>query len=135
VELGAPGGYIRRWVDAGPSIAPLLRDVRDKGNIPHALHPYLDVLLDACRNAFGDVPLQPERHLAHQSTGEMLDPLTARELEIVRLICAGHSGPEIASELVLAYNTVRKHISNIYSKLGVRSRTQAIARVRELNLL
>ena len=51
------------------------------------------------------------------------------------LICAGHSGPEIARELVLAYNTVRKHISNIYSKLGVRSRIQAIARVRELGLL
>ena len=127
VSLGAPGGYIRRWLDAGPSIAPLLRDVRDKGNTPQALHPYLDSLLDACRSAFGDVALQP--------AGEMLDPLTARELEIVRLICAGHSGPEIARELVLAYNTVRKHISNIYSKLGVRSRTQAIARVHELNLL
>ena len=131
VNLGAPGGYVRRWLDAGPSIAPLLRDVRDKGNTPQTLHPYLDALLDACRSAFGDTTLQQARQLA----GEMLDPLTARELEIVRLICAGHSGPEIASELVLAYNTVRKHISNIYSKLGVRSRTQAIARVHELNLL
>jgi LuxR family maltose regulon positive regulatory protein len=131
LALGARGGYIRRWLDAGPSIAPLLRDVRDEGNTPQALHPYLDALLDACRSAFGDAALQPARQLA----GDMLDPLTARELEVVRLICAGHSGPEIAKELVLAYNTVRKHISNIYSKLGVRSRTQAIARVQELNLL
>jgi LuxR family maltose regulon positive regulatory protein len=126
-NLGAPGGYVRRWLDAGPSIAPLLRDAREKGNTPQVLHPYLDLLLDACRSKFGDAALQP--------AGETLDPLTARELEIVRLICAGHSGPEIAKELVLAYNTVRKHISNIYSKLGVRSRTQAIARVHELNLL
>jgi ATP/maltotriose-dependent transcriptional regulator MalT len=95
------------------------------------LHPYLDSLLDACRSAFGDVALQPARQLA----GEMFDPLTERELEVLRLICAGYSGPEIARELVLAYNTVRKHISNIYSKLGVHSRTQAIARAHELNLL
>jgi LuxR family maltose regulon positive regulatory protein len=133
-RLGAPGGYFRRWLDAGPSIAPLLRDLRDEGNTPQSLHPYLDALLDACRSAFGDVPLQPAQ-LARQLVGETLDPLTARELEIVRLICAGHSGPEIASELVLAYNTVRKHISNIYNKLGVHSRSQAIARVHELDLL
>jgi LuxR family maltose regulon positive regulatory protein len=127
LALGAPGGYIWRWLDAGPGLAPLLRDVRDEGNPPRALQPYLDSLLDACRSAFGDVALQP--------ADEMLDPLTARELEIVRLICAGHSGPEIARELVIAYNTVRKHTSNIYSKLGVSSRAQAIARVNELNLL
>jgi LuxR family maltose regulon positive regulatory protein len=126
LAMGAPGGYIRRWLDAGPSIAPLLRDV-NQGDIPQALRPYLDALLDACQSAFGDVALQP--------TAEMRDPLTPRELEIVRLICTGHSGPEIARELVLAYNTVRKHISNIYSKLGVRSRAQAVARVHELNLL
>jgi LuxR family maltose regulon positive regulatory protein len=131
VNLGAPGGYIRRWLDAGPSIAPLLRDLRDQSDTPQVLHAYLDALLDACRSAFGDVAPQTARQLA----GEMLDPLTERELEVLRLICAGHSGPEIARELVLAYNTVRKHTSNIYSKLGVRSRTQAIARVHELNLL
>jgi LuxR family maltose regulon positive regulatory protein len=135
VELGAPGGYIRRWLDAGPSIAPLLHDVREAGDIPRALHPYLDSLLDACRSAFGDAAFQPAHPLVRPLAGEMLEPLTARELEIVRLICRGHSGPEIARELVLAYNTVRKHISNIYSKLGVGSRSQAIARVHELNLL
>jgi LuxR family maltose regulon positive regulatory protein len=131
VKLGAPGGYTRRWLDAGPSIVPLLRDARVKGDISQAMLPYLDSLLDACRSAFGETARPSARQLA----GEMLEPLTPRELEIVRLICAGHSGPEIAEELVLAYNTVRKHISNIYGKLGVRSRTQAIARVQELNLL
>jgi LuxR family maltose regulon positive regulatory protein len=131
VVLGAPGGYIRRWIDGGSSIAPLLQDVRGEGSTPQALHPYLDALLDACRSAFGGTAF----HSARQRMGEMLDPLTPRELEIVRLICTGHSGPEIAGELVLAYNTVRKHISNIYGKLGVHNRTQAIARVHELNLL
>jgi LuxR family maltose regulon positive regulatory protein len=138
VNLGAPGGYIRRWLDVGPSIAPLLRDTRDADNTPRALYPYLDSLLDACRSAFGEAAHKPARRPegppTGPSNGEMFDPLTLRELEIVGLMCSGHSGPEIARELVLAYNTVRKHISNIYGKLGVRSRTQAIARVHELNL-
>jgi len=101
--------------------------VRDKGNTPQALHPYLDALLDACRSAFGDVPLQP--------AGDMLDPLTARELEVLRLICAGYSNPEIAGELVVTVNTVKKHAGNIYGKLGVRSRTQAAARAHDLGLV
>ena len=51
------------------------------------------------------------------------------------LICEGYSNPEIASELVVTLNTIKKHTSNIYGKLGVRSRTQAIVRVQELNLI
>jgi LuxR family maltose regulon positive regulatory protein len=64
-----------------------------------------------------------------------LDPLTPRELEILRLICQGYSNPEIASELVVTLNTIKKHTSNIYSKLGVSSRTQAIARAHDLDLI
>jgi LuxR family maltose regulon positive regulatory protein len=127
VKLGASGGYIRRWLDAGPSIAPLLRDLREKKSLPHALHPYLDALLNACRSAF--------REAARQPASDMIDPLTARELQVLRLICAGYSNPEIARELVVTVNTVKKHAGNIYGKLGVRSRTQAVARVHELNLL
>lgn len=127
VELGAPEGYIRRWLDAGPSIGPLLRDLRDKGNAPQASHPYLDALLDACRSTFGSVPLQP--------AGDMLDPLTEREMDVMRLICEGYSNQDIAGELVVTINTVKTHTSNIYSKLGVRSRTQAVARARDLGLV
>ena len=53
----------------------------------------------------------------------------------MRLICKGYSNSKIASELVVTINTIKKHTSNIYGKLGVSSRTQAIARARELNLL
>jgi LuxR family maltose regulon positive regulatory protein len=66
---------------------------------------------------------------------KLSDLLTPRELEIIRLICKGYSNPEIASKLVVTLNTIKKHTSNIYSKLGVRSRTQAIARAHELKLL
>jgi LuxR family maltose regulon positive regulatory protein len=125
--LGAPEGYIWRWLDAGPGLGPLLRDLRVDHDTSQAFHPYLDSLLDACQAAFGE---------AEQShPGELLDLLTPRELEIMRLICKGYSNPEIASELVVTINTIKKHTSNIYGKLGVRSRTQAIARAQQLNLL
>jgi LuxR family maltose regulon positive regulatory protein len=127
LALGAPGGYIWRWLYAGPGIEPLLRDLRGDRDTSQAFQPYLDALLDACRATFGES--------ARPQPGELLDPLTPRELEIMRLIGQGYSNPEIAGELVVTINTIKKHTSNIYGKLGVRSRTQAIARAHELNLL
>jgi LuxR family maltose regulon positive regulatory protein len=126
VALGTPGGYIWRWLDAGPELGPLLRDLRDIGETSQASQPYLDSLLEAFQASFGES--------ARPQPGELLDPLTPRELEIMRLICKGYSNPEIASELVVSLNTIKKHTSNIYRKLGVRSRTQAIARAQQLNL-
>ena len=127
LALGASEGYIWRWLDAGSGIEPLLRDLKNDHDTPQAFRPYLNSLVDACRSAFGEsIPPPP---------GELPDPLTVRELEIMRLISKGYSNPEIASELVVTINTIKKHTSNIYGKLGISSRTQAIARARELNLL
>jgi LuxR family maltose regulon positive regulatory protein len=61
--------------------------------------------------------------------------LSEREFEILRLIAAGQSNEEIAQTLVIALGTVKKHINNIYGKLGVHSRTQALAQAKALNLL
>jgi LuxR family maltose regulon positive regulatory protein len=127
LALGAPEGYIWLWLNAGPGLGPLLRDLKADRDTPQASHPYLDSLLDACQVAFGE-PAAP-------AEGALPDPLTPRELEIMRLICKGYSNPEIASELVVTINTIKKHTSNIYGKLGVRGRTQTIARAHELNLL
>ena len=127
LALGAPGGYIWLWLNAGPGIEPLLRDLRSDRNTSQSFHPYLDSLLDACQAAFGE-STRPQ-------PGEVPDLLTPRELEILRLICKGYSNPEIASELVVTINTIKKHTSNIYGKLGVRSRTQAIAHAQQLSLL
>src|SRR5205085_11378560 len=65
----------------------------------------------------------------------LLDPLTERELEVLRLIAAGLSNREIADRLVLALSTVKSYVNTIYSKLQVESRTQAVARARALHLL
>ena len=127
LTLGAPEGYIWRWLDAGPEIEPLLRDLRAGGEVPKASQPYLDSLLDACQTTFGES--------ARPQPGALPAPLTPRELEIMRLICKGYSNPEIANELVVSINTIKKHTSNIYGKLGVSSRTQAIARAHELGLV
>ena len=65
----------------------------------------------------------------------LVEPVTARELEILQLIALGLSNREIAETLTIATNTVKKHASNIYGKLGVKRRTQAIALARDLGLL
>ena len=64
----------------------------------------------------------------------LVEPLTAREREVLRLLMDGASNREIATYLVLSINTVKKHILNLCGKLGVQSRTQAVARARTLNL-
>jgi len=65
----------------------------------------------------------------------LVEPLTAREIELLRLVAAGLSNQEIAEKLVIAVGTVKAHTASIYGKLDVRSRTQAVARARELGLL
>jgi ATP/maltotriose-dependent transcriptional regulator MalT len=63
------------------------------------------------------------------------EPLTARELEVLRLVVAGHSNRAIAGELIVAVGTVKAHLNSIFGKLGVTSRTQAIVRAHELQLV
>jgi LuxR family maltose regulon positive regulatory protein len=67
--------------------------------------------------------------------GSLTEPLTKREREVLRLVVAGLPNSEIAGELVIAVSTVKSHINRIYGKLGVESRTRAVARARELSLL
>jgi LuxR family maltose regulon positive regulatory protein len=65
----------------------------------------------------------------------LIEPLSERELEILGLVAAGLTNPEIASRLFLSLNTVKVHTRNIYGKLGVHNRTQAVARARALGIL
>jgi LuxR family transcriptional regulator, maltose regulon positive regulatory protein len=65
----------------------------------------------------------------------LVELLSERELDVLRLIAEGHSNQAIADRLIIAVSTVKKHVNNIYGKLDVQSRTQALARARELHLL
>ena len=126
VSLGEPEGYIWLWLNCGQGIVPLLRDLREDPGLSQTSRSYLDAILDASQMVSrGKSQSQPDK---------VSDLLTPRELEILHLISKGYSNPEIASELVVTLNTIKKHTSNIYGKLGVSSRTQAIARASELDL-
>jgi ATP/maltotriose-dependent transcriptional regulator MalT len=107
-------------------MAALLRRGASLGIAP----AHIDRLLDA------HVKAAPQAEpLAVPSPSLLVEPLTEREGEVLRLMAAGLSNREIADELVLAMGTVKAHLHNIYGKLGVRSRVQAAARARELQLL
>jgi len=117
LALAEPEGYVRTFVDEGKSMAALLRYALSQGVAPG----YVGQLLAAFGESAGVQPLA--------------EPLTAREFEVLRLIVDGLKNQEIADRLVISIATVKRHISNIYAKLGVHRRTQAIARTQELDLL
>jgi LuxR family maltose regulon positive regulatory protein len=76
-----------------------------------------------------------EPQLEPAELGDLVEPLSDRELEVLRLIAAGLSNREIAETLVITRSTAKNHVRNIYDKLDVHSRTQAVARAKELGLL
>jgi LuxR family maltose regulon positive regulatory protein len=122
--LAEPEGYIRIFLDEGAPVAALLRRAQKCG-----IHSdYIKELLALFPSPAGESNLP-------QKIGELVEPLTERELEILGLIDEGCSNQEIARRLVITLHTVKKHNSNIYAKLGVNSRTQAVARARQLRLL
>jgi LuxR family maltose regulon positive regulatory protein len=130
LTLAAPEGYVRLFVDEGAPMAALLAQVaRDESSIA----AYAATLLQA----FPDFGLQNEPPTQHPTSNIQLlvESLSERELEILRLIAEGHSNQAIADQLVVAVSTVKKHINNLYGKLDVQSRTQALVRARQLNLL
>jgi LuxR family maltose regulon positive regulatory protein len=137
LTLAAPEGYVRLFVDEGPPMRVLLQWL-DPGVV--ASRPdYVPLLLAALAAELGAVRARVEpvvQHSAGPAVPAALDePLTEREREVLRLIAAGHSIAQIAQALVIALSTVKTHTNTIFGKLGVASRTQAIARARELRLL
>jgi LuxR family maltose regulon positive regulatory protein len=128
LSLAEPGGFIRIFVDEGPPMARLLYEALSRGIAPD----YVRRLLAA----FPNVELeQPESTKPQVSEAELIEPLSERELEVLQLITEGLTNPEIASRLFLSLNTVKAHARNIYGKLGVHNRTQAVTRARTLGVL
>ncbi len=124
--LSEPGGYIRLFIDEGEPILALLRQAHARGIAPG----YVATLL----SAFGE--LEARASLLRTSRADSLvEPLSERELAVLRLLVAGLSNAAMAQELVITVGTVKRHVNSIYTKLGVTSRTQAVARAHALQLL
>src|SRR6266571_8090871 len=141
LTLAEPEGYVRIFVDEGPPMAVLLAKLPERSrkrpraastNVPLAYIERLRALLRGERVQESTSTAAPS---APTTAQPLLDPLTERELEVLRLIAAGHSNREIAARLVLALSTVKSYVNTIYGKLQVESRTQAVARARALHLL
>jgi LuxR family transcriptional regulator, maltose regulon positive regulatory protein len=136
LSLAHPEGYVRVFADEGPPMAGLLRRLVAAGRQgpPPAGHvplDYLGRLLRAVERQHKRAPSASRQ----ATTPGLAEALTARELEVLALLAAGKSNQEIAEELVVTLETVKKHVSHIFDKLGAANRTQAVAHARQLGLL
>lgn len=132
--LGAPEGYVRVFTDEGPAMGVLLGDLIAAGRPTPA-------------SAIGEIPtivlstlIRAFEHAGNARDGgatsaSLVTRLTAREIDVLQLIAQGRQNQEIAAELYIALNTVKKHVTHIFEKLGTTNRTEATARARELGLL
>ncbi|MGB8982125.1 MAG: LuxR C-terminal-related transcriptional regulator, partial [Anaerolineales bacterium] len=125
LETALPGGYIRLFVDEGEPVEKMLRqltgDVRDRPDVADYVNRLLSVFEPVARK-----PKQPDG---------LIEPLTEREMEVLRYIAEGCSNPEIARRLYLSPNTLKAHAQNIFMKLNVHNRVQAVNKARELGLI
>ncbi|WP_374688531.1 LuxR C-terminal-related transcriptional regulator, partial [Promineifilum sp.] len=138
LRLAEPEGYIRLFIDEGPPMAQLLREAARREILPE----YTATLLGAFQaeplaRASGESRAASPAKVApaKSTTGVLVEPLSERELDVLRLFDTDLSGPEIAGELVIALSTVRTHTKSIYSKLNVNNRRAAVKRAAELGLL
>ena len=121
LSLAKPEGYVRIFLDEGEPMARLLHLARSR----QMETEYATELLSIIGEAAGTTRPQSQT---------LIESLTSREMEVLKLIEAGHSNQEISEQMVISIATVKRHISNIYTKLGVNSRTQAVAIGKELRL-
>jgi LuxR family maltose regulon positive regulatory protein len=119
--LAEPGGFIRIFVDEGPPMWALLQAIAKIGTATD----YVLQLRGAFRAAAGKTPV----------TQLLTEPLSERELQVLRLLRTELDGPEIARQLMVSLNTIRTHTKNIYTKLGTTNRRAAVRRAEELDLL
>lgn len=132
LSMAEPNGYIRTFVDAGDPIPELLVLVRNQG-YPRSPQPprssfsrlYLDKLVTTCVS----IPL------GTPGDSQLIEPLSQRETEVLSLLAStGASNTKMAEQLSISEGTIRWHLKNIYRKLGVKNRTQAVTKARELGL-
>jgi LuxR family maltose regulon positive regulatory protein len=137
LSLAEPEGYVRLFVDEGEPMAALLHKSAPRG----IASKYVSKLLDSFgaeaqrRRGVREEEISPPPLPPSTPAPLPVDPLSDRELEVLRLLTTDLSAPEIAAELVVSVNTVRTHIKHIYSKLDAHSRYEAVERAKGLGLL
>ena len=119
--IAEPEGYVRVFLDEGPPMAALLEALQGRG----ASLAYVQELLTSFGRGVDRFPIKQD----------LVEPLSSRELEVLRLLATDLDGPGIARELVVSLSTIRSHTKAIYAKLGVSSRRAAVRRGEELDLL
>jgi LuxR family transcriptional regulator, maltose regulon positive regulatory protein len=140
LSLAEPEGYVRTFVDEGTPMAALLQKslrARRRQRLigsQEASPEYVGALLMAFRRSSVSRTLSTETELL-QAVLPHPESLSARELEVLRLVAAGNSNRDISAQLFVTVDTVKKHLTHIFAKLGVSSRTQALARARALGLI
>jgi LuxR family transcriptional regulator, maltose regulon positive regulatory protein len=130
LALACPQGYVRVFADGGPPMAVLLGRLVAAQRTGQAAAEVPLGYLARIQRAFG--PGQPARDPV---SGGIVDPLTSRELEVLKMLAAGRSNQAIARELVVTLDTIKKHVGHVLGKLGAANRTEAVARARELSLI
>ncbi|MBI5932507.1 MAG: helix-turn-helix transcriptional regulator [Chloroflexi bacterium] len=132
LTLTEPEGYIRTYVDEGEAMQSLICDLRFTiANRAHPLLGYVNCILEFFPPS---VEISTQSKIQNRKS-EIVDPLTDRELDILRLIADGQSNAKIGQRLYLALSTVKGHNLRIFNKLQAENRTEAVARARELGLL
>ncbi len=140
LTLAEPEGYARIFLDEGEPLRLLIVDFRvwiETHALDAAYRTCLVSYTDRLLSGFAPVIQEPLAAIQNRQSPiqNLIEPLSARELEILRLIADGLTNQEIADRLVLSLPTIKWHTGNLYGKLGVNSRTQAVAKARELSLL
>jgi LuxR family transcriptional regulator, maltose regulon positive regulatory protein len=135
LSLAEPEGYVRIFVDEGEPMRLLILDFRlviekESRGQARKLIGYIDTLLAA----FARPASIPQSKIDNLNS-TMVEPLSERELEVLKLLRTDLNGPEIARELIVSLSTIRTHTQNIYAKLGVNNRRAAVRRAEELDLL
>jgi LuxR family maltose regulon positive regulatory protein len=143
LTLAEPEGYVRLFVDEGSPMAHLLREAAARGILPG----YVEKLLAAFPAQDKETRRPGDQEIERTSVApvsrsrslpvaqSLVEPLSERELDVLRLLGTDLSGPDIARELMVSLNTLRTHTKNIYDKLGVNNRRAAVHRAEELKLL
>lgn len=146
LALAEPEGYLRIFVDEGPHMAALLGEAHTRAIMPAYVAKLLAAFSDlrstttvpeAKRSGIDDLRLSEQSQIANRQSKivNLVEPLSKREREILALMAQGLTNPEIAQQIFISHQTVKVHTRNIYGKLGVNSRRQAVSKARVLGLL